>query len=173
MKDWKYWVRLEIGIILMAVGIYFFKTPNSFATGGVSGLSILLAKTAPVMTQAEYMGMINVLLLVVGVITLGKGCSAMTILCTLQLSAINFALERLFPLEHPFTNEPLMELLYAMFLSGFASAILFECNASSGGTDIRRLTSERRFCLRILPLRLPTSSSTESGLDFIRSWVFS
>ena len=149
MKDWKYWLRLEFGIILLAIGIYFFKTPNSFATGGVSGLSILLAKTAPIMTQAEYMGLINVLLLVIGVITLGKGCSVMTILCSLQLSAINYALERLVPMDHPFTNEPLMELLYAMFLSGFASAILFECNASSGGTDIIALILQKYTTLDI------------------------
>ena len=142
-KDWTYLLKLEAGIIMLAVGIYFFKTPNSFATGGVSGLSILLAKTAPVMTQAEYMGLMNVLLLVVGVIVLGRGCSLLTVFCTLQLSALNWLLERTVPMPHPFTNEPLMELLYAMFLSGFGSAVLFECNASSGGTDIIALILQK------------------------------
>ena len=39
-----YILMLHLGIILITVGIYFFKAPNGFATGGVSGLAILLAK---------------------------------------------------------------------------------------------------------------------------------
>ena len=38
----KYWSFLNLGILLMAVGIYFFKAPNGFATGGVSGVAIIL-----------------------------------------------------------------------------------------------------------------------------------
>ena len=35
---------LNLGILLMSVGIYFLKTQNNFATGGVSGVSIVLAR---------------------------------------------------------------------------------------------------------------------------------
>ena len=34
--------RLNLGLILTAVGIVYFKNPNHFAFGGTSGLSILL-----------------------------------------------------------------------------------------------------------------------------------
>jgi len=34
---------LTFGAALVAVGIYFFKIQNHFSTGGVSGLSIVLA----------------------------------------------------------------------------------------------------------------------------------
>ena len=40
----KTWLFMNLGVLLMAIGIYFFKAPNGFATGGVSGISILLAK---------------------------------------------------------------------------------------------------------------------------------
>ena len=131
-----YWLKVEAGVLLLTIGVYFFKTPNKFATGGVSGLSVLLAKAFPAFTQAQYMAAINVLLLVIGVIVLGKECSGLTIFCSLQFSALNWLLEILVPMKEPFTSEPLMELVYAMFLSGIASGILFDCNASSGGTDI-------------------------------------
>ena len=62
----RYWSFLNLGILLMAAGIYFFKTPNGFATGGVSGISIILAKLFPVISQATFMLAINLLLLLIG-----------------------------------------------------------------------------------------------------------
>ncbi|MBR0341823.1 MAG: YitT family protein [Oscillospiraceae bacterium] len=145
----KYWFMVESAVVLLTIGVYFFKTPNNFATGGVSGLSLLLSKVFPVLTQAEYMAAINVLLLVVGVMILGKECSGMTIFCSLQFSALNWLLEKLIPMDRPFTDEPLLELVYAMFLSGIASAMLFDCNASSGGTDIIALILKKYSTMNI------------------------
>ena len=82
-----YYIFLNIGILLMAVGIYFFKVPNNFATGGVSGISIILANIFPITTQATYMMIINILLLIVGMFILGKECGGLTIFCSLMLSS--------------------------------------------------------------------------------------
>jgi uncharacterized membrane-anchored protein YitT (DUF2179 family) len=40
------------------------------------------------------------------------------------------------PLTAPLTDQPLLELIYAVTLTGIGGAIVFRCNASSGGTDI-------------------------------------
>ena len=80
---------MNIGAFLMAVGIYFFKAPNGFASGGVSGISIILAKLFPTLSQSVYMLIINVILLIVGVIVLGRGCGIKTIYCSLALSLIS------------------------------------------------------------------------------------
>ena len=64
----KTWLFMNLGILLMAIGIYFFKAPNGFATGGVSGMAIILANVFPFLTQSVYMMIINVALLVVGVL---------------------------------------------------------------------------------------------------------
>ena len=45
-------------------------------------------------------------------------------------------LEKAYPMTAPFTDQPLLELVFAMMLPGLGSALLFYCNASSGGTDI-------------------------------------
>ena len=79
-------IFINLGILLMALGIYFFKTPNGFATGGVSGLSLILANAIPTMSQATYMLILNVLLLILGVLVLGKECGIMTAYCSLMLS---------------------------------------------------------------------------------------
>ena len=132
----KYWAFLNLGILLMAVGIYFFKAPNGFATGGVSGISIILSNLFPVMSQAVYMLIINVALIILGIFVLGKECGWLTIFCSLMLSLENWIFELIFPLNAPLTTFPLLELIYAVLLTGIGSAIIFKCKASSGGTDI-------------------------------------
>ena len=139
----KNWLFINLGVLLMAIGIYFFKAPNSFATGGVSGVAIILANVLPVLTQSVYMMIINVLLLIVGVIVLGKECGILTIYCSLMLSLENWLFETLVPLSAPLTSYPLLELVYAVLLTGVGSAIIFKCRASSGGTDIVALVLKK------------------------------
>ena len=132
----KYWAFLNMGILMMSVGIYFFKTPNSFATGGVSGISIVLAILFPSVSQATFMLIINVVLLILGVIILGKECGMLTIFCSLMMSVETWLFEYFVPLRSPMTNSPLLELVYAVLLTGIGAAIIFRSKASSGGTDI-------------------------------------
>ena len=124
LKDF---LLINFGIILMAVGIYFFKAPNGFATGGVSGIAIVLAKLPFSIelgiTQALYMMVINVSLLIIGVIFLGKKCGGMTIYCSVMLSAENMLFEYFCPLVAPLTSQPVLELVYAVLLTGIGSAI--------------------------------------------------
>ena len=134
--DVKKLLFLNLGIFLMAVGIYFFKAPNGFATGGVSGIAVILANIFPQFGQAVYMLVINMLLLVFGVIFLGRECTGLTFYCSILLSLENMLFEMLIPMPSPLTAEPLLELVYAVLLTGIGSAIIFKCHASSGGTDI-------------------------------------
>lgn len=135
LNNVKYWLLLNLGTLLLAVGVYFFKSPNNFATGGVSGLAIILAKYLPI-NQSTIMLIINATLLIVGFIFLGKGCTFKTIYCSLTYSLENMLFEWLIPLEKPLTDQPVLELVYAILLTGIGRAIVFNCGASSGGTDI-------------------------------------
>ena len=132
----RYISLLALGNVMVAAGIYFFKVPNGFAFGGVSGISILLAKLFPVISQATYMTVLNVLLLLLGFLFLGRECGGKTVLCALIISLVNQAFEIFLPLTEPLTGQPFLEMTFAVLLTGLGSAILFNCNASSGGTDI-------------------------------------
>ncbi len=149
IKQVKYWSFLNLGILLMAIGIYFFKFPNRFATGGVSGVAVILANIFPQISQATYMLIINSLLLVLGVTVLGKECGALTFYCSLMLSFENQILEFVFPLSAPLTNYPLLELVYAVLLTGIGSGIIFKCHASSGGTDIVALIIKKHTSINV------------------------
>jgi uncharacterized membrane-anchored protein YitT (DUF2179 family) len=103
----KLWALLNLGILMLAVGIYFFKAPNGFATGGVSGISIVLARLFANISQATCMLVINVLLLIIGSIILGKTCGLLTVYCSVILSLENLLFEKLIPLTAPLTVHPL------------------------------------------------------------------
>ena len=132
----KSYLTITVGTIIMAVGIYFFKFPNNFSTGGVSALSMILTKLAPMLTAAQYMMIFNVLLLIVGLLIFGKTFAVQTIYCSMLLSICTRVFEVVMPLSAPITDQTLLELVYAIGLTAIGSAILFNEGASSGGTDI-------------------------------------
>lgn len=132
----KNWAMMNVGTLALAAGVYFFKSPNHFATGGVSGISIVLAEVIPFLTQSEILMIINALMLVLGFIFLGKGCTFKTLYCSAVYSLENFLFELLVPLDGPLTDQAFLELTFAILLTGVGSAIIFNCGGSSGGTDI-------------------------------------
>lgn len=160
-----YWVFLNFGTILLAIGVTIFKAPNNFATGGVSGLSIILSKyitpinwfTEKFLTQTVIMWIINVLLLIFGFIFLGKGCSFKTAYCTIVYTLESIALEYIFKAANvtlPLTNQVFLEFVFAMLLTGAGSAILFNCKASSGGTDIIALIIKKYTSIKNIGIAL-------------------
>ena len=132
----KAFLLVNLGILLLTVGVYFFKMPNNFTTGGVSGLAIILGSVVPFLSTATLMSIINVALLVVGYLFLGKQFGFWTTYCSLMYSLETWLLETFCPMDAPFTDQPLLELCFAMMLPAVGSALLFNYNASSGGTDI-------------------------------------
>ena len=130
------WAMITAGILIMTAGIYFFKFPNLFSPGGVTGFSIVLGHYVPAMTPATFVTAINILLLLLGFAVFGKSFGVKTVYASLLMSAVLRVLEILVPLEAPLTHQPLVELMFAVGLPAVGSAILFNLGASSGGTDI-------------------------------------
>ncbi len=135
-KNLKTFGIVNLGSLLMAIGVYFFKFPNHFTTGGVSGISIILGELIPSVSTATMMSIINVLLLIVGFIFIGREFGFLTTYSSLIYSFETWLLEKIFPMDAPFTDQPLLELFFAIMLPAVGSALLFNVNASSGGTDI-------------------------------------
>lgn len=126
---------LTISTLIMAVGIYFFKFTNNFTFGGITGIAVLVAKFLPI-SASDFSFVVNILLLIIGWIVLGKSFAEKIAYSTILLSVSLSLLERIYPMSHPLTNEPLLELIFAILLPALGSAILFNIGASSGGTDV-------------------------------------
>lgn len=135
-STWVSYFLLTFGTLLMAAGIYFFKFPNNFSTGGVSALSILLSPLIPTVTPGQLMLVFNIILLVIGLLVFGKGFTVKTVYCSILLSVCTWLLEIIAPMPSAFTDQKLLELVFAIGLTAAGSAILFNEGASSGGTDI-------------------------------------
>lgn len=126
---------LTVATYVMVIGIYAFKFPNNFSFGGVTGLAIVLSELLPI-TPGNITFMINMILLVVGFLFLGKGFGMKTAYISIIMSlGLSFS-ERIYPMVKPLTEEPLLELIFAVVLPALSSAIFFNMDASSGGTDI-------------------------------------
>jgi uncharacterized membrane-anchored protein YitT (DUF2179 family) len=126
---------LTAATAIMVVGVYFFKFPNNFCFGGVTGISVILSGLFH-LSASSYTLMINMLLLLLGFMFLGKDFGFKTAYVTILMSAGLSLLDHFCPLAQPLTREPLLELVFAIILPAFSSALLFNMDASSGGTDI-------------------------------------
>lgn len=126
---------LTIATLIQVAGIYVFKFPNNYSFGGVTGMSIVLAKGLP-LTPGTITFVINMVLLILGFLFLGKSFGIKTVYVSVLMSVALRAAEIIFPMKAPLTTQPVLELIYAIVLPAFGSAILFNVGASSGGTDI-------------------------------------
>lgn len=130
------WFLLSVGTLLIAAGVYFFKFPNHFSTGGVSGISVIMGHYFPSLSSGDYVFIINMVLLLIGFLVFGRSFGIRTAYSSTLMSVAISLLERVLPMNGPMTTQPFLELLFAVGLPAVGSAILFNIGASSGGTDI-------------------------------------
>ncbi|MCX7709252.1 MAG: YitT family protein [Clostridia bacterium] len=136
MKLLKEFLLINLGLFLTALGIYLFKVPNSFVTGGVSGLAIILNHFVPNLSIGPLMMIVNIFLIIAGFIFIGSNFGSKTVYSSFALSGMVWVLERVFPISAPLTGDTFLELVYSILLPAVGSAIVFNQNASTGGTDI-------------------------------------
>lgn len=128
-------IMLTLATVVLDVGVYFFKFPNNFSFGGVTGVSVILSKLFS-LSSATYNLIINMALLLLGFIFLSKGFGIKTVYISVLSSLLLSAMEHFIPMDGPLTDEPVLELIFAIVLPAVSAAIMFNLNASGGGTDI-------------------------------------
>ena len=127
--------KLTVASVLLSISTWLFKYPNNFSFGGITGLSVVLSKVIDVSASTINL-VINAVLLVIGVVVLGKNFAGKTFYVTVVSTGGISLLDRIYPITEPLSGEPVIELLFAVGITAVASAILFNMDASSGGTDI-------------------------------------
>lgn len=140
---------ISLGTLFISLGVYFFKFPNNFSTGGVSGISLVLSHYFPRLSAGDFMMICNLVLLALGFLVFGRGFGFKTAYVSVLMSSIVSLLERVLPMAHPMSSQPFLELMYAVGLPAVGSAILFNLNASSGGTDIMAMILKKYTSLDI------------------------
>ena len=145
LKEYSY---LTVGTLIMVVGIYFFKFTNNFCFGGVTGIAVLFSGFT-IFSASDLTFIINMVLLVIGFLFVGKSFGVKTVYVSILMSVALSVLGKVYPLTKPLTNEPVLEFMFAVFLPSLGSAMLFDAEASSGGTDILAMILKKYTSLNI------------------------
>ncbi|MDO4623298.1 MAG: YitT family protein [Eubacteriales bacterium] len=133
---------MSLGTLLLAIGNFYFKFPNNFSFGGVTGIGTVLAGVLPFSTT-QITNVFNIAFLILGFILLDKGFGIKTVFVTLLFSGMLTVMDVFVPMTHTLTNQPVLELLFAIALPAIGSAMIFNRGASSGGTDILAMILKR------------------------------
>ena len=126
---------LTVGSVVLGISDYMFKFQNHFSFGGVSGIAVIMRGLLGG-SASTYTFVINMLLLVVAFILLGKEVAMQSAYVSVLYSVTLEVIQYVWPMSKPLTNQPVLELVFCFMILAVCSAIFFDMNASSGGSDI-------------------------------------
>ena len=129
------WLVITVGVAIVSTAVFFFMMPLNITVGSGAALAMVLSNYIPLSVSIITM-LINVFLLIVGFLLIGREFGAKTVYCAILMPGILWVYEQLFPNFQSFTNDPLLDVLCYILVVGIGLAILFSRNASSGGLDI-------------------------------------
>lgn len=96
----KEFIMITIGVLLVVIGVYFFKFPNNFSIGGVTGIAIILSNLlGNVIGSGTIVLVVNLILLGLGYLLLGKSFGNKTAYGTILMSVSLQLLEIIAPLK--------------------------------------------------------------------------
>lgn len=131
----KEFIVITLATIVAAASVFFFLVPSNVSVGSVSGLAIIIANFIP-LSVATITMILNVILLIIGFILIGKEFGAKTVYTSLLVPATMWVFEIIFPNFQSITGDQTLDVIGFCLLSGVSLAVLFVKNASSGGLDI-------------------------------------
>lgn len=143
------YMGILLGALFIAVGLYFFWMPSDLAAGGVSGLSIVVKSVLPAIPIGIILLVLDIFMFAIGFLMLGKSFGVRSIVCSLAISIITTILEFIFPGFVAITDDTLVILIFGAILIAIGQAIVFNLEASSGGTDIIAKIITKYFPLNI------------------------
>lgn len=126
---------LTVGSVVLGISDYMFKFQNHFSFGGVSGIAVIMSGLLGG-SASTYTFVINMLLLVVAFVLLGKEVAMRSAYVSVLYSVTLEVIQYVWPMSKPLTNQPVLELVFCFMILAVCSAIFFNMNASSGGSDI-------------------------------------
>ena len=130
----KEFALITIGIFLVAISVVYFFEPNNIAAGGITGLAIVINHYIPFISIGPLVLMMDDILFIVALIVLGAKFGAKTIYSSFLLSTSMWIMQTFIPIN--ITNDLILATIFGTLISAVGMAIVFNANASTGGTDI-------------------------------------
>lgn len=124
---------MTVGAVLYAMGITLFLDPNHLAPGGVTGIGIILSQFLPVET-GTIIFMINMPLIILGYLKLGRKLIFRTFYCVTLTSTIIDAVNALY--GKAVTDDLLISAIAGCSLVGIGIGLIMKQSSTTGGSDI-------------------------------------
>lgn len=136
MKKFREYILITIGFILVALSLELFLVPNKIAAGGVSGIAIIVNSIFPFLDVGLLMLGMNIILFIVAFMVIGNKFGGKSIYASLGLSGAIWIMDKFELYNKVLTKDLFLASVFGTFLSGIGMAMVFNQNASTGGTDI-------------------------------------
>ena len=130
---WDYFL-MTVGSVIFCMAWTSFIIPNGLASGGLTGLCTILQYGTGIPIGVSY-PVLNILLLVLGVLSLGKGFGIKTIY-VIGLTSILFEVLPKFPSLEVLMDEKLLVALVGAGMESVGIGLVLLRGGSTGGTDI-------------------------------------
>ncbi|WP_102399079.1 YitT family protein [Haloimpatiens massiliensis] len=131
----KEWVLATVGVLILAIATRAFLEPNHIAGGGVLGIAIVLHHYIPI-SVGLLTALMNIILFIIAFIVIGPQFGAKTIYSSFALAGSIWIMDRLIDPTWMVTDNLLLATIFGTLLSGVGMGLVFNQNASTGGTDI-------------------------------------
>ena len=123
------------GTAIVAAAVFFFMLPSHVSVGSAAALAMVIGNFIPLPVSAITAGL-NLFLLVIGFLLIGPEFGGKTVFTAMLMPGFMWVFECLFPNFQSITQDPLLDVICYILVVGIGLALLFSCNASSGGLDI-------------------------------------
>lgn len=131
----KKYLWILLGSFLIAGGLYFFLLSQNIAAGGLSGFALVISKAFPFINLGIVNLVLNVLVLLAGMIFIGYDFAKKSLISSLAVSAYILVFEKIIP-NVTLGDDKIINILFGSVIVSFGLAIVFNHEASSGGTDL-------------------------------------
>lgn len=123
------------GTAIVAAAVFFFMLPSHVTVGSAAALAMVIGNFIPIPVSAITAGL-NIFLLLIGFLLIGPEFGGKTVFTALLMPGFMWVFECLFPNFQSITQDPILDVICYILVVGIGLALLFSCNASSGGLDI-------------------------------------
>ena len=130
---WDYFL-MTVGSVIFCMAWTSFIIPNGLASGGLTGLCTIIQYGTGIPVGITY-PVLNVVLLILGFLSLGKGFGFKTIY-VIALTSVLFDVLPQFPQLEVMMDEKLLVALVGAFLESVGIGLVLLRGGSTGGTDI-------------------------------------
>lgn len=131
----KEFLVIIVGTAIVAAAVFFFMLPSHVSVGSAAALAMLIGNFIPIPVSAITAGL-NIFLLIIGFLLIGPEFGGKTVFTALLMPGFMWVFECLFPNFQSITQDPTLDVICYILVVGIGLALLFSCNASSGGLDI-------------------------------------